>query len=119
MEEISYGTIWVCVCCYAVSANGECCDRDDHGGDGCEPMSEIGELHAVPGMGWEDHEDGCLTYIVKNLAVQYPELDWPDVPDDYECDCERDTYSTSQCEGCGSYLHGERHAMTLFGPAQV
>ena len=30
-----------------------------------------------------------------------------------ECDCETDTYSTSQCEGCGSYLHGERHAMTL------
>ncbi|MFF5471029.1 hypothetical protein [Streptomyces achromogenes] len=27
---------------------------------------------------------------------------------------ETDTYSTSSCEGCGSYLHGERHAMTLF-----
>lgn len=36
------------------------------------------------------------------------------VPDDYECDCETNTYSTSQCQGCGSYLHGERHAMTLF-----
>lgn len=36
------------------------------------------------------------------------------VPDDYECDCETNTFSTSQCEGCGSHLAGERHAMTLF-----
>lgn len=39
------------------------------------------------------------------------------VPDDYECECEKNTYSKAQCEGCGSWLHGERHAMTLFGPA--
>lgn len=29
-------------------------------------------------------------------------------------DDEPDPYSTSQCEGCGSYLHGERHKMALF-----
>jgi len=30
---------------------------------------------------------------------------------------EYDSYSTSQCEGCGSWLHGERHAFTLWFPA--
>lgn len=29
-------------------------------------------------------------------------------------DEEPNTYSTSQCEGCGSWLHGERHSMTLW-----
>lgn len=29
-------------------------------------------------------------------------------PDD-DCDCERNTFSTSQCDACGTYLHGERH----------
>ena len=33
-------------------------------------------------------------------------------------DDEVDIYSTSQCEGCGSWLHGERHAMTLFRNSQ-
>jgi hypothetical protein len=36
------------------------------------------------------------------------------VPDNYVCDCETNTFNMSQCEGCGSWLHGERHAMTLF-----
>lgn len=97
MDEISYGTIWVCQCCLFMHANGECCADDDHGGDGCEPLSEItGGFSVSLGMGRENHE--C------------------DDPDD-DCDCETNTFSTSQCEGCGSWLHGERHAMTLFGPA--
>jgi hypothetical protein len=80
-------------------ANGECggCHNDDHGHDE-EPLSEIGEgFHVAMGSVQEEHSCGRET-------------------DEYfgECDCETRSYSTSQCEGCGSYLHGERYAMTLF-----
>jgi hypothetical protein len=34
-------------------------------------------------------------------------------PDDADCDCGRDEYSTAQCGMCGSYLHGERHDYTF------
>lgn len=30
-------------------------------------------------------------------------------PDDADCDCERDSYSTTECGMCGSTLGGERH----------
>jgi hypothetical protein len=109
------GTIWVCVCCYLSHANGECCSNDDHGGDGIEPLSAIEPGYNVTiGMGWEDHTDECLTHIVRELQDKFPDMEWPDVPDDYECDCEQNTFSRSRCEGCGSYLHGERHALTLW-----
>jgi hypothetical protein len=99
----TYGTIWVCVCCILSHANGECCADDQHGGDGVEPLSSIGDgFHVAMGMGYEEHAEDCETRIHNG------------VPDGYECDCETNTYSTSQCEGCGSYLHGERHAVTLF-----
>lgn len=55
------------------------------------------------GMAREEHAEDCLFRTMGS-----------DAPDDYECDCERNTFSTSQCEGCGSWLHGERHALTLW-----
>ena len=120
----SYGTIWVCVCCMLSHANGECCADDQHGGDGVEPLSSISDgFHVAMGMARENHDDSC---DAKCKCTQDDECEEHDeseahhdpsthvTPDDYECDCEKNTYSTSQCEGCGSYLHGERHAMTLF-----
>ena len=111
----SYGTVNVCVDCMLHHANGECgsCHREE--GHGQEPLSSIEDGFSVTaGMGWEDHADDCLTNVINDLRERFPDVKWPDVPGDYECDCETDTYSTSQCAGCGSYLHGERHAMTLF-----
>ena len=117
MLEGNYGILWVCVCCLMSAANGECCASDDHGGDGVKPLSLVEHPYTVhTGMGWADHDIDCLRYIIHDLRERFPELDWPDVPGDHECDCEQNTFSTSQCGGCGSYLHGERHAMTLFGP---
>jgi hypothetical protein len=90
----NYGTIWVCGNCLHHHANGECGDCHDDNHDE-EPLSAIEEPFSVTmGMAWEFHSDGCIN--------------------DGECDCENDSYSRSQCEGCGSWLHGERHAMTLF-----
>lgn len=93
-----YGTIWVCQCCALLHANGECCTNEQHGGDGQQPLSAI-EAPFTLAMGMASEEHSC------------GRENGEDVP---ECDCERDTYTTWQCEGCGSYLHGERHAMTLF-----
>jgi hypothetical protein len=96
----NYGTIWVCQDCMLHHANGECgsCHDDDHGHDK-EPLSSIGGgFHVAMGMARDEHE--CND---DENGIEYR-----------ECDCETNTFSTSQCEGCGSYLHGERHAMTLF-----
>lgn len=98
-----YGTIWVCQCCMLAHANGECCDSEQHGGDGIEPLSVIDDgFHVALGMACEEHAEECQV----NTAGEWP--------DDYECDCETNTFSQSQCDGCGSWVHGERHAMTLF-----
>lgn len=107
----NYGTIWVCQCCMLAHANGECCANDEHGGDGCEPLSAIETpFHVAMGMVHKEHAEECLW---RELASRSPQQGDPAL-DGYECECETNTYSTSQCEGCGSYLHGERHAMTLF-----
>lgn len=102
----SYGTIWVCVCCMLSHANGECCADDQHGGDGIEPLSSIEAPFTVTmGMTYEEHAEDCLFRAMGR-----------DAPNDYECECETNTCGRSQCEGCGSWLYGERHAFTLWGP---
>lgn len=99
-----YGLIWVCQCCLLVAANGECCEDDSHGGDGIEPLSLVTDGYSVTcGMGYEDHAEGC-----ENRSAVHS---WSDR---VECDCETKTFSRSQCQGCGSRLHGERHAMHLW-----
>lgn len=95
-------TIWVCQCCMLAHANGECCDSEQHGGDGVEPWAKLDDgEHVTMGIALSEHGEYCLAN------------------EDGECDCEHDTYSTSQCGGCGSYLHGERHAFTLWRRAGV
>lgn len=85
---------WVCQCCLLVAANGECCADDEHGGDSMEPLG-LAKDSDTWHLGGE-HSDDC------------------DAGNDSGCDCETDTFSTSQCDGCGSWLAGERHAMTVF-----
>lgn len=111
----TYGTIWVCVSCLHHHANGECGDCHDDNGHDKEPLSQV-ELPftVVMGVSWDSHDDECLTYILSDLRERFPDIEWPSIPGDYECDCETDTFSQSRCDGCGSYLHGERHGMTLF-----
>jgi hypothetical protein len=96
----NYGTIWVCNDCFLHHANGECESCHDDNGHDCEPLSRIEPPFTVAmGMAWNEHCEDCAR-----------------VTDGDYCDmeCETNTYSTSRCEGCGSYLHGERSAMTLF-----
>ena len=121
----SYGTIRVCGDCLHHHANGECGDCHREEGHDSEPLSSIGDgFNVAMGMAYEEHDDTCAVKCTCTHDDECPEHgeesgahhDPSDHvrPDGYECDCETDTYSTSQCEGCGSYLHGERHAMTLF-----
>lgn len=92
-------TLWVCQCCMLIHANGECCVSDEHGGDSREPLSLIGEDDGLAlGMGYEFHAETCTEEVRESDG----------------CDCERDTFSWTSCDGCGSWLAGERHAMTLF-----
>lgn len=98
-EFWNLGTLWVCQCCMLVHANGECCPDDSHGGDGIEPWATLGDgVEVAMGLDVEEHAEDCQIRITGERPV------------DYECDCERSEFSQSQCEGCGSYLHGERFA---------
>ena len=99
----SLGTIWVCQCCMLTHANGECCSDLYYGQDpDHDPLGLISHPSWVSmGMTQEEHSCG------RQDDTHFGECDG-------ECDCEINTFSTSRCEGCGSWLHGERHAMTLW-----
>lgn len=107
-RSILLGTIWVCQCCTLDHANGECCPDNDHGGDGIPPWADTDfTRHSVTmGLSSDEHADTCDVRITG---------EWPA---DYECDCERTEYSSSSCDGCGSYLAGERHAFGLWRERQ-
>jgi hypothetical protein len=96
-EQIEAGncaTLWVCVCCMLAHANGECC-ADDHDK---EPLSTIPETADISlGLLAEEHADDCSP--------------WKRSEDG--CDCETRTFSYSSCDGCGSALGGERHALFI------
>lgn len=101
MTRTTLGTIWVCQCCMLIHANGECCSDDVHGGDSREPLSAIGDgVSVTAGMLWSEHADDCPNRAAESWVA--------------ECDCERMTFTWSGCEGCGSTLGGERHALTLW-----
>lgn len=95
----SYGTVWVCLDCALHEANGECGGCHDDGHEE-EPLSLVAGLDLSMGLSREEHAEDCENRI---------EGEWRG-----ECDCEEVSFSTSQCEGCGSYMHGQRYAMTLF-----
>lgn len=92
--------MWVCRCCMLSHANGECCVDDDHGGDGIEPWADVdfaAGYSVTMGLLSEEHADGCT-----------------EADREEGCDCEHDTFSKSRCDGCGSFLHGDRFAFTLW-----
>lgn len=101
---IDLGVIWVCQCCMLSHANGECCDSTEHGGDSREPWAII---------------DGLRFEVYMGMGMAFPEhSEYCEREESGECDCERDTFATRQCEGCGSRLAGERHAFTLYRTRQ-
>lgn len=89
-------TIWVCLDCEILNANGEISEHADK-----PPLGLLKDGDEITGgMLWEEHTDDC-----PNRAVN----DYLD-----ECGCETDEFSWSPCEGCGSTLGGSRHALTVW-----
>lgn len=90
-------TVWVCRDCMLHHANGECgnCHADE--GHDRVPMSLCNPWEVAMGM----------------LGKEHPCTEWEHGVTD-ECDCETQNFSWSSCDGCGSNLGGERHAMTLW-----
>lgn len=85
---MSYATLWVCVDCMMVHANGE----------------TEGEPDRVP---WAIYDDA------RNLTMGLMREEHECESDgDGECDCETLEFSWSACEGCGSALGGSRYAFT-------
>lgn len=89
------GTFWVCESCIFHLANGECGDCHREEGHDEEPLNAFKGYHVTSGMARDEHS--CR-------------------PEDCElgCDCEIRVFSITQCGGCGSYLHGGRHAVTVW-----
>jgi hypothetical protein len=100
--------IWVCMCCMLSHANGECCADDGHGGDGIEPWSDVNaQFEITMGLFAEEHHEECQVRITG---------DWPV---NYECECASNEFSTSKCDGCGSWLAGSRYAFALWPRSSV
>lgn len=92
-DTMQHATLWVCVDCY-VTHHGVANEWDT---PDREPLSLIDEDSEVSaGMMWEEHECDRPSW------------------DEGECDCETVTFSGAPCDGCGSYLAGSRHALTLW-----
>lgn len=93
----------LCRCCYVALVNGDPCEcADDTGQHPKGLMGRLDGAEVTPGLFAEEHDSRCLRYL----------LDDADVPGEYECECETETFSHAWCDGCGSTLHGERHKAT-------
>lgn len=92
----------LCECCFIALVNGDGCQcpEDD---EECHPSGLIGKLaddHVTPGSLAQEHDSRCPVSIYGRSV------------DGFECDCERSEFSTSQCDGCGTYLAGRRESVT-------
>lgn len=92
-------TIWMCQDCMLHHCNGECgsCHTDE--GHDREPLGLVDDTEVAMGMLNSEHAKDCGRRTGSYVS---------------DCDCEIDPLSTSACQGCGSTLHGKRHAMTLW-----
>lgn len=87
------GTLWVCVDCMMTEATGEAIERDAASTEP-EPWARESATDVTSGLDSTEHE------------CDYAAGEWQ------ECECETQTFSRSQCDGCGTWLGGSRHAYT-------
>lgn len=100
VTQEAQGTIWVCIDCMLEHANGESSlDRPDS-----EPtpwsLWQFPGRDITMGMLWEEHHENCSNRAAESITE--------------ECDCEHIDFSSSDCDGCGSMLAGERFAFTYW-----
>jgi hypothetical protein len=93
--------LWVCVCCFIAHVNGDGCPcGDDEEQHPAGLMGEFEGMEVTTGMLYSEHESDCLFRTMGG-----------DTPGNYECECETINFSHSPCDGCGTHLYGERHAV--------
>lgn len=120
---------WVCEHCYVHLVNGDCTEPDTctpGSGDEHDPLHLFGDMRVTPGMLSDQHSCGRQCMCTQDdECEEHPSADaftgdsresQHHDPADHvgpdECDCERQEFSRWQCDGCGSYLHGSREAVT-------
>lgn len=93
----------VCIDCTMVLVNGD--------GSGKDPKWDEAEFDRV-----------CQKYeITPGHPHNLPQWDseigcahaGAPCPDDADCDCQDNSFSTRQCDACGTRLHGSRHDFTF------
>lgn len=96
--------LWVCICCMLAHCNGDASGCEHY----CAPEHHTELLDEIPedadvtaGLLAEEHDDQCANHNVAEVM-------------DHECECDRIEFSKRPCEGCGSPLAGERHALTMW-----
>lgn len=92
MKSTILSEISVCTDCMLLHANGEF--DPDRPTDEPEPLALITEGYSVT-LGGE-HTDMC------------------ELNEYGECDCDQLGFSGQPCQGCGSWLGGDRYLMTLW-----
>jgi ribosomal protein L37AE/L43A len=92
MTKTETSTLWVCTDCVILLANGDMPPEPTE----YAPMALLAGQDVTHGS--TEHE-GCDN-VPKWIGA--------------ECDCEVQTFSMSTCDGCGSPLGGERHAVTVW-----
>jgi hypothetical protein len=100
LEEGQFNVSGVCTDCRAAKDGG-----DTSGNDPEWDVATFGEALAkydvTPG-----HPHG------NQWHTECPHWETP-CPDDADCDCDWNPFSTSECGMCGTPLHGERHDYTF------
>lgn len=92
-------TGWICTDCMMLLANGEAPPEMSEEETAAWLASIDDETEMTPGLLAEEHDEDCPNHG-----------GWQGV----ECSCERQEFSWSACDSCGSHLGGERHAVTFW-----
>lgn len=92
-------TGWICTDCMILLANGDTpVDMSEE--ETATWLDSLSDDEMTPGLVSEEHDEDC-----------------PNHHDEWkgeECYCERQEFSWSACDSCGSKLGGERHAVTIW-----
>lgn len=101
VRMIPAGTGSMCPCCvYALENGDHTCDCET------DVLSALDDRYwYTSGLGWEDHHEQCHVSLSEGA-------------DRDECDCETDNFHRFTCEGCGEYVVGQAHAVTIFREAR-
>lgn len=102
LKKVPTSPLWVCVDCFLVHCNGECGELPE---DAPVPLSKFAKDDQITaGLLLEEHVEDCPN---RRAAGS-------DGIREHECECETQSFSWESCDGCGSPLGGERHAVTAW-----